>query len=106
MGQVVRVLHCKAGGATDGAKNLMLLRRVDEEWTPIVLKTWALKTISDSLEAKFGGKPVQLGTFAPIKDKVCWQGKNTVIHKVLFPVGRKIEPWLITPDVLSTSEYV
>ena len=64
----MRVLHQKAGGATDGAKNLMLLRLVDEEWTPIVLKTWASKTISVSLEAKVGGNPVQLRTFANIKE--------------------------------------
>ena len=68
----MRVLHQKAGGATDEAKKLMLLRRVEEEWTPIVLKTWASKTISVSLEDKVGGKSLQLGTFAPIKDKVCW----------------------------------
>ena len=69
-GKVVRVLHRKAEGATDGAKNLMLLRQMDEEWTPIELKTWASKTISGCPEANVGGNQLQLGNFAPIKDKV------------------------------------
>ena len=30
-----------------------------------------------------------MGTFAPIKDKVFWQGKKTVIHWGIFPVGGK-----------------
>ena len=40
MGKVVRVLHCKAGGSTDGAKHIILLRQVEEEWNYIVFKTW------------------------------------------------------------------
>ena len=69
------------------------------------MKTWASKTISGRLEAVFGGKQVQMDTFVPIKDKVCWQGKNTVVHWGLFPVGGKFEPWVIDPDVLSESGY-
>ena len=84
----------------------MLLRRVEEEWTPIMLKSWASKTTSGSIEDKVGGKQVKLGKFAPIKDKVCWQGQNTVINWGLFPVGGKLEPWVIAPDVLSASGYV
>ena len=38
-GQIVLVVQSKAGEETDGEKNLMLLRRVEEEWTSIVLKT-------------------------------------------------------------------
>ena len=48
----------------------MLLRQMDEEWTPIELKTWASKTISGCPEANVGGNQLQLGNFAPIKDKV------------------------------------
>ena len=54
-------------------KNIMLLRLMEEEWTPIVLKAWASKTISGCLKAKVGGKQVHLGTFAPIKGKSFWQ---------------------------------
>ena len=68
--QVVQVLDLKAGGATDGENNIMLLRRLEEEWNPIVLKTWASKNISGCLGDKFLAKQVQMGTFAPIKDKV------------------------------------
>ena len=67
----------------------MLLRRVEEEWNNIVLKTWAPKTISGCLEAKVGWKQVYLVTFAPIKDKSFWQGKKTVIYWGLFSVGEK-----------------
>ena len=49
----------------------MLLRRMEEDWTPIKLKTWESKTISGFPEARVGGKHVQLGNFSPIKDKVC-----------------------------------
>ena len=51
-GKVVQVLHRKSGGETDGEKNFMLLRRLEKEWTPIELNTWASKTISGCLEAR------------------------------------------------------
>ena len=48
------------------------------------------KNISGCLEASFGGNQVQLGKFAPIRDKVFCLGEKTVIHWCLFTVGRKI----------------
>ena len=54
--QVVRVLHHKAGGSTDSANTFMLLIRMDEEWNPIELKTWASKTISCFPEDNFLGE--------------------------------------------------
>ena len=69
-GKVVRVLNCKTGGETDGSNNFMLLRQMEEKWTPIELNTWTTKTISACLEDRVGEKQVQLGTFVPIKDKV------------------------------------
>ena len=62
----------------------MLLRRMEEEWTTIVFKTWASNTISGCLEAKVGGKQVHLGTFALIKGKSFWQEKKTVIQRASF----------------------
>ena len=53
-----------------------------------------------------GREQVHLVTLVPIKDKVCWQVKKTVIHWGLFPVGVKIEPWVIAPDALSALGYV
>ena len=70
-GRVVLFLHSNTGGGTDGEKCIMLLRRMEKEWTPIVLNTWDLNTISGCLEANIGGGKVQMGFFAPIKDKVC-----------------------------------
>ena len=58
----------------------MLLRQMKEEWTPIELKTWASRTISGCIEDRVGGEKVKLVTFAPIRDKVFWQGKKTVIQ--------------------------
>ena len=49
---------------------------------------------------------MHVGTFAPIKYKVFWQGNNTLIHWGLLPVGGKFEPWVIAPDVLLESGYV
>ena len=56
-------------GSNRRRKNIMLLRRVEEDWNRVVLKTWLSKTISRILEDKVGGKQLQLGNFAPIKDK-------------------------------------
>ena len=43
---------------------------------------------------------MQLGNFATTSDKVGCQGKKTVIHWGIFPVGETIEPWVIKPDVM------
>ena len=60
------------------------------------------KHISGYLEAGVGVKQVQIVTFELIRDKLFWEGKMTLIHCGLFPVGRKSEPWVIAPDVIST----
>ena len=73
----------------------MLIIGIDEEWTPIELKTWGDRTISGCLKTRVGGEQVQLGTFAPIRDKVFWQVKKMIIHWGLFPVGGRKEPWVI-----------
>ena len=52
------VLHCKAGGETDGENNLMLLIGMEEEWTTIEFKNWDSKTIIGCLEDKVWGKQV------------------------------------------------
>ena len=49
---------------------------------------------------------MQLYTFAPIRDKVFWKVKKTVIHWGLFTVGGRNEPWVIAPDDMLASEYV
>ena len=79
---------------------------MEEEWNPIELKNWCSGTISGCLEARVGGKQLQLGTFAPIRDKVFYQGKKMVIHWGLFPVVGKIQPWVIVTDVMLASGYV
>ena len=65
---------------------------MEEEWTPIELNTWYSKTICGCLEARVGGKQVHITNFSPIKDKVSYQGKKTLINWCLFPVGVKIGP--------------
>ena len=84
----------------------MWLRKMEEYWTTIELKTWYSKNTSGFLEARVGGKWVYLGTFAAINDKVFWHGKKTVIHWIFFTVGGNFEPWVIETDVLSVSGYV
>ena len=79
-GEVVRVLHHKSGGETDGAQNAMLLRQREEDYNPIELKNWDSKTISGCLKARVGGKQVQLVTFSPIRYKIFYQGNKTLIQ--------------------------
>ena len=45
-GQVVRVLYNKAIGATDGAQNMMLMTRMEDNLTPIKIKTWTYRNVS------------------------------------------------------------
>ena len=55
-----------------------------------MLKNFSSRAISGLLEAKVGGKQFEISTFATIKDTVFCQGKKTVIHWGLFPVGGEI----------------
>ena len=91
----MRVLHPKEWGATYRAHNVTMLRLMEEEWNPIELNNWDSNTISGWLNDRVGGRQLQLVTFAPIRDKVLWEGKKTVIHRGLFPVGGKIPPSVI-----------
>ena len=50
---------------------------MEEDWTLVLLKTWESKTISGFLEDNIGGKQVQLGNFAPIKDK--FSGRERIL---------------------------
>ena len=84
----------------------MLLIQLEEEWTPIELKTWASKTISGCLESRVGGNKVRFSTFTPIRDIVFCQEKKAVIHWDFFPVGWKNEPWVVASDVMSPLGYV
>ena len=69
-GKVVQVLHRKAGGATDGAQNIILMMRMEEKLNPINIKTWASRTISGCLDTRVGGKKVHLVTSTTIRDRV------------------------------------
>ena len=46
-------------------------------------------------------KHVHIGTYAPIRDRLFWQGNRTVVHWVLLSVGGKWELWVIAPYVMS-----
>ena len=79
---------------------------MEEKLTPIKLKTWVSRTISGCFEERVGVNQVHLGTSAPLRDIVCWQGKITVVQWGLLPVLGKCEPWVITSDVMSPSGYL
>ena len=49
---------------------------------------------------------MHLGTFLTTNDNFFWQGKKTVIHWDLFPVGGILEPWVIAPDVMLALGYM
>ena len=55
-GQVVRVLNHKSGGATESAKNIMLMMRMEEKLNNIEIKTWESRTVSGFLDTRVGGK--------------------------------------------------
>ena len=53
------------------------------------------------LDAKVGGMMVRLGTAALIKDQVCFQGKRTLLHCVMYPKGGRKEPWVFSTEDMS-----
>ena len=77
-----------------------------EKLTPIELKNWSSRTVCGCLEARVGVNQVHIGTPTPIRDRVLWQGKITVVHLLLFSVGGNFEPWVIAPYGMSPSVYV
>ena len=60
IGKVVRDLHHREGGETDGAQNIILMMKMEEKLNPINLKTWVSRTVSGCLEARVGRNKVQL----------------------------------------------
>ena len=56
----------------DGAQNVIFMMRMEYKLNPIRVKTWASRYVSGGLEARVGLNQVNLGTSAPIRDRVCW----------------------------------
>ena len=79
--------------------------RIEEKLTPINIKTCESQTVSGWFDTRVGGKQVHIGTYYPIRDIVCLQGKITVVHWVVFPVGGKFETWVIALDFILPSGY-
>ena len=90
----------------DGAQHIMFMMRMEEKLTPIKIKTWVSRTVSGCLDTRVGGKKVHLVTSTPIRGRVLWQWKITLVHWVVFPVGGKCEPWAVALDVMMPSGYV
>ena len=105
-GELVWVLYLKYGGATDGIQNIILMMRMEDKFTLMKLNTWASRTVSGCLEARVGGKQYHIWTLSPIRDRVFWQEKRTVLHLVFFLVVGKCETWVIAPYVISPALYV
>ena len=53
-----------------------------------------------------GGKLAELGTLVPLHNRVCWHGKQVVVHWGLYPSDKVREPWVIVPDVMSITGCV
>ena len=84
----------------------MLMMRMEENLTPIMIKTWVYWTVIGLLDARIGGKQSHIGTTTHIRDIVYWQGEIIVVHWVVLTVGGKCEPWVIAIDVMFSSVYV
>ena len=82
------------------------MMRMEDKLNPIKLKTWASRNVSGFLEARVGVNQDHLVTPAPIRDRVLWQRKITVVHWVLLLVVGKCETWVMAPYVMSPSLYV
>ena len=67
----------------------MLLHREKEDKGRVVFKTWASWMISGCLNAEFGGVTAQLGILSPMRYRICWQGKMTVLYWGLYHMGGK-----------------
>ena len=83
-----------------------MITRMKEKLAPIKLNTWAYQTVIGLLEARVGGNQVKIVVYSSTRDIVWWQGNRTVVHWVLYPVGGKCEPWVIAPNVMSSSGYL
>ena len=70
------------------------------------LKAKSSRAINGSLKVRVGIYLEDLVTLSPIQYRVCWNGKRTVIHWGLYSSGKGRDPWVIAPDVMSTTGYV
>ena len=68
----MQVLYCKAGGAMDGAQNVIFMMRMEYKLNPMRVKTWAYLYVSGLLESRVGLNQVNLGTSASIRDRLFW----------------------------------
>ena len=53
-GQLVRVLHRKAGGGTYSVQDIIFMKSMEDTLTPIKIKTWASRKVSGCLETRVG----------------------------------------------------
>ena len=67
----MQVLHRKAGGAMDGAQNIILMMRMEEKLTLIKINTRASRTVSGCFDTSIGVKKVHLLTSTPIRYIMC-----------------------------------
>ena len=80
-------------GSTYGGHNLIILMREEVGGKRVKLKTTSSRAISGSLEVRAVEAQAHLGNLSPVRDLVCCQGKRTVIHWGIYPVGMGIYPW-------------
>ena len=99
----MRVLHRRLGGSSNRAHNVVLITKKEIDISSLELEATSSRAIKMSLEVRVGGKVKEIGTITHIHDRVCWKGNLTVVHWVLYPSSKRIEPWVIVSDVISST---
>ena len=90
---------------TDGYQNVLMLERGPVERL-LKIRTYPSSVLSGCLEERVGGSHTNLASDIPIRDKLSWKGNKTVINWVSYPVGKKLYPWLVAPEVMYSTDFV
>ena len=103
--QRMRLLNRRLVGSTYRPHDVVFITKKEIDIIGMELEATVSREIKGSLEVRVGGKSEDIGTFAHIQDRVCWQGKQTVVHWGLYPYSKGRELWVIAPDVMSSAGY-
>ena len=103
---IMPILHRRSGGFIDRGHTMVLITRKDTDIQGMELEATASRAINRSWEVRVGMNPAELGTIAPIHDRVYWQVKQTLVHQGLYLLVKGKDPRLRVPDVISSIGYV
>ena len=80
------VIHRRSGVSIDRVHTMVFIMKKETDVQWMELEAMALRTINRGLEVRVGGNPTELGTIYPIHGRVCWHGKQKLVHWGLYPL--------------------